>query len=204
MHRLLAGLLLYATANFSAATSLIDMVHAEDLRRICAVNATSNNARVIRRDVKFIAEAAKIAPSAIQLRICENPGYASVATTLDTLILAPEIAELPTNERFFVLAHEIGHLANLDALRWGSLEKDGAPLTEDAVRDASRRMELDADKWAATSLQGLHIDPLKAATAFFFRRGVLDLSGTVSHPSARARLAAMTAAIAITAPLLSP
>lgn len=167
------------------------MVRAEDQRRICAVNEKSENARVIRRDIAFILAAARIPRETVKIHVCENPGYASAATTLDTLILTPGIAGLPRHERLYVLAHEVGHLANRDADRWGSLDTLEINPTEQAVWDASRDMEIGADRWAATIMQTLGVDPVQAAASFFFHRGILDLPGTVSHPSAKVRLAAM-------------
>jgi hypothetical protein len=195
MLRLLTGLLICAVANLTAAASLVEMVRAEDQRRVCLTNEGTADARVIRRDAAFILRAANIAPDTIKVHVCKNEWYASAATTLYTVVLSPDVASLPRNERFFVLAHEIGHLANLDSVRWGRLETPHTALTEQAVWDASLDMEIAADRWAAKLLVELDIDPVMSATGFFARRGVLDLPGTSSHPAAKTRLAEIASAI---------
>lgn len=199
MFKLVTALFFAFVTSFASANPLMDAMKLEDQRRLCAASEESKDTRTLRREVRFLAEAAGLPEGSFTLLIGECEGYASAATTLNTIIISPQLASVPRNERLFVLAHELAHLANSDVKRWTALGDTLAEAlpsgekTTEMMQALSRELELDADKWAAQALRKFNIEPGKAASAFWFRMGILDLPGTGSHPAAKARVAAMEA-----------
>jgi len=181
----------------ASANPLVDLMKVEDQRRLCAASEESKDTRTLRREARYIAEAAGLPEGSYTLLIGECEGYASAATSINTIIVSPELASVPRNERLFVLAHEFAHLANSDIKRWADLGNTLVETAADSVKTTelmqalSRNLELDADKWAAQVLHKLDVNPGRAAAAFWLRMGLLDLPGTTSHPAAKTRVAAI-------------
>jgi len=197
MKQLITALVIAFVANFASANPMVEAMRAEDERRLCEAAPVSQETRLLRREATYVLETMGMQKDAVTVLIADCEGYASAATTLNTIIVSPSLARLPRGERLFVLAHEIGHLANADVKRWLALgEKLGLTADSEASNSAmmsalSREVELNADAFAATVLRKMNINAESAAHSYFQRMKLLDLPGTTSHPAAQSRVSAI-------------
>ena len=123
------------------------------------------------------------------------------------IVLANEtLADLSEGERFFVLAHELGHVMQRHWLQMALVYQkwipaDVTPDVTDAVagrlgRDASalaHRQEFEADAFAMELLKRTGQDPSIAFSAFMHLGMTQD---TATHPGTRKRVASLRAALA--------
>lgn len=197
MKNIITALVFAFVANFASANPMVEALRAQDESRLCEAAPVSKETRLLRREATYVLETMGMSKDAVTVLIAECGGYATAATTLGTIVISPSLAELPRAERLFVLAHEIGHLANDDAKRWLALGdklvlKDEAIAANDAMMATlSREVELGADAFAAAVLRKMGINAENAAHAFFKRMNLLDLPGTASHPAAQSRVTAI-------------
>jgi Zn-dependent protease with chaperone function len=202
MKKIIVAVGIAILSSMASANPVVNGLQAEDASRVCPAAPPSPETRVLRRDVAGILEAAGMVKDAVKVLIGDCGGYASAATTMNTIVISPALAELPRSERLFVLAHEVGHLANNDVQQWTAL---GEQFESAAFSDAdvtnmmsslSRKMEQDADAFSARALHKMEVNAENAATAFFSRMHLLKSAGTASHPAAQSRVVAIAATVA--------
>ena len=195
MFKTIFTLFLVLATQLASAGTLMKSMRAEDQRRLCPAAEESVETRTLRREAAAILQAADLPANSITVLIGECEGFASAAVTLDTIVIHPSLARLPRNERWFLLAHEIGHLVNKDVEKWAALSEsfDATPGITDAqvvqaMNETSKTSELRADEWAGNILRKLGFNPATAAASFFERQGLMKLPGTTSHPAAKDRV----------------
>ncbi|WP_127996563.1 M48 family metalloprotease [Piscinibacter defluvii] len=161
-------------------------------------------AETVRRTFTALVAAAPGLPP-VDLHVIRGPVLAE--TVHGHIVLANEsLADLPEGERFFVLAHELGHVMQHHWLQMALVYQkwipgEVSPELADAVadrlgRDASalaHRQEFEADAFALQLLQRTGQDPALAIRAFMRLGPTPD---TATHPGTRKRVASLRAALA--------
>lgn len=197
MKRIIFGIVISLLAQFVSANPILDGMRVEDQSRLCPAAEQSADTRLVRRDAAYVADTMGVATGSIKVLIADCGDVAVAAMTVNTIVISPSLATLTRGERLFLLAHEIGHLANNDAQRWSTLgdelvESHADTAAVDAKMSAlSRELELGADAFAAQALRKMGLKPEDAAFAYFHRMHLLNLPGTASHPPAQYRVEAI-------------
>jgi Zn-dependent protease with chaperone function len=200
MNKFIAALVFAFTANFAAANPMVAALKAEDESRLCPAAEVSKETRLLKREAAYVLETMGLPKDSITVLVATCGDYAVAATSLNTIIISPSLAELPRGERLFLLAHEVGHLANGDVKRLLALGDELAASAEalanvdKLMATLSRENETAADLFAAKFMQKVGVNAESAASAFFARMGLLQLPGTASHPAAQSRVAAIALA----------
>lgn len=194
--------ILAVLAQVAAANPLIDALRADDELRICSAGDASPEAKVLISDAKELMTAMNVPADTFAVLVADCGRFAVTAMTYNVIVLPPRLAHFAKNERLFVLAHEIGHLANKDLTHWTEVgdELVRAPLADDLaanrIYSVSRALELDADRFAARTLSKLGVDAVSAATDVFTRLHVLDAQDDDSHPAPKLRVEFLAQAMA--------
>lgn len=127
---------------------------------------------------------------------CDSFAFASTANEQNTVVLSKHVAAFPAEVRYFIIAHELGHLRNND---WDTIHKVVFDFSSSGIiassqmstfmalfKKASHQFEFAADKYAAQVLQNMGISPKYALETLFFKVG--DQPDSVTHPSSSVRL----------------
>jgi Zn-dependent protease with chaperone function len=163
--------------------------------------ADSERAATVRRSFDVLLQALHPAPR-VELRVIRGP---VVAETLhgQVIVANERLAEVPEPVRLFILAHELGHVAQQHWLqttrlyrKWvpGPVTRDRTdPVAGQLAREASAlayRQEFAADAFAARALQALgHGDD--DLSAVFREFGMTQ--DTATHPASGKRIAMLRA-----------
>lgn len=192
---------------------IVDVLRRSQDKRLAAMTPVAPDtpaARIIRASFERVLRAQPEGGPAVALRVIRGP--ATAETVHGHIILANEqLAELPERTRLFILAHELGHVAQEHWLQMAMLYQRWVPgeVTRqhtDAVnhrlaRDASslaHQQEFEADTFAAKTLRALgRCQPPDDAACHEDVLTVFQQPGaqrdTLTHPSAGKRLAALKA-----------
>lgn len=187
-------------ASAARSEDIVDVLRRSQQQRLEALAPApvdGARAEVVRRSFAALLSVQPELP-AIELRVIRGPLLAE--TVHGHIVLANEtLADLPEDERLFVLAHELGHVARGHWLQMALLFQkwvpgEVTPEHTDAVagllgRDASglaHQHEFEADAYALEVLQRLG---LGAQTAVSLFRRLGSLPDTATHPSTRKRVA---------------
>lgn len=192
---------------------IVDVLRRSQDMRLAAlkpVEADSPQARIIRASFERVLRAQPGGGPAVALRVITGP---VTAETLHghIIVINERLAELPERSRLFVLAHELGHVAENHWLQMAMLYQKWIPgeVTRrhaDAINgrlqhDASglaHQQEFEADAFAAETLRALgRCQPPEDAACHddvltVFRQPDAQRD-TLTHPSAGRRVAALKA-----------
>lgn len=169
--------------------------------RCTAARADSRDYRTLEADVaRFRQSVPAAAAVPIELRDCFWDG---MVVRGERIVLSTRLARATPAQRFFVIAHEFGHLASQHHGRFAGLvaellQRGGTPQTvAGALRGGvsaplSRRNELEADAFAVQLMLQTGEDPEEAAR--FLDEAARFLAPTSdSHPGPQSRAAAIRA-----------
>ncbi|HJV63461.1 MAG TPA: M48 family metalloprotease [Albitalea sp.] len=138
-------------------------------------------------------------PQDVQFEVkdCEVDGFVHKG---QTIVVSVRLTRLPPSQRFFILAHELGHIqlqhhaavsSFVAAAVSGAADEAAArAAVASGLSAVSHRNELAADAYAVRLMQQAGYDPLDAAR-LFDRIGTTQDNAT--HPSARRRAGAIRA-----------
>lgn len=196
------GLALAAPAR---GEDIIEVLNRSQQQRLDAMKRapSGDRAQIVRTSFEKLRQTLKLEVE-VDLIVIAGP---TTAETLHghTIVANESLAELPEGERIFILAHELGHVANDHWRQMGGLYRrwipgEVTPSQTDPVagllgRDASglaHRQEFEADAFGLQALRKLGFGPDVAISAFM-RQGMQQ--DTATHPGTRKRLASLRAAI---------
>lgn len=195
------GLSLTAAAR---GEDIADVLRRSQQQRLETFVAAPEGVRAdtVRRSYELLRERLGPLPP-IDFHVVRGPVIAE--TLHGHVIVANEtLADLPEGERLFLIAHEMGHVANHHWLQLGLVYRrwvpgEVRPETTDPVagalgREASataHRHELEADVFALHALEQLGV-PTDAAFSSLRLMGLQQ--DTATHPGTRKRLASLRAA----------
>ncbi|MBX3605264.1 MAG: M48 family metalloprotease [Piscinibacter sp.] len=196
-----------ALAPSARAEDIVDVLRRSQQARLEALpgaDPTSPRAALLQRSFATLLQAQPGLPP-VDLRVITGPVIAE--TVHGHIVLANErLADLPEGERLFVLAHELGHVAQQHWLQMAMVYQkwvpgEVTPEQTDAVagrlgRDASQlahRQEFEADAFALRLLRRVGHDPAVAVDAFMHLGMTQD---TATHPGTRKRVALVRATLA--------
>ena len=188
------------------AEDIVDVLRRSQQLRLESqpvADLSSPRAETVRRSFAALVAAQPGLPP-VDIRVITGPVVAE--TVHGHIVLANEsLADLPEGERLFVLAHELGHIAQQHFLQLAMVYQKWVPgeVTEqhtEAVagrlgRDASllaHRQEFEADAFALRLLRRSGHDPAVALSAFMHLGMTQD---TATHPGTRKRVASLRASL---------
>lgn len=168
-----------------------------------AVAARDRQRQQIEADLVRVKRTVPV-PADVQFRVmdCEADGFVHQGKTV---VLSTRLTRMNAAQRFFIIAHELGHvrLAHHGAIR--SFVSDIVSTNPDealarrqiasSLAKLSYQHEFDADAFAVRAMQQAGVDPDQAARIF---DSIPDDSDNGTHPSAQRR------AMAIRALMLKP
>lgn len=186
------------------AEDIVDVLRRSQQQRLAALQPATDamRERVVRRSFDELRAALGF-ELPVDLHVVSGP---TIAETLHGhIIVANEsLADMPEGARYFVLAHELGHVASGHWKQVGLLYRrwvpgEVTPQATNAVagrlgREASglaHRQEFEADAFALQALRRIGRTPQDAFEAFL-RLGVTQ--ETATHPGTRKRVALLRAA----------
>lgn len=163
-----------------------------------AVPSSHAQRRLMEADVarfrQLVPAAAKVS---FQVLDCESDGFVYQG---QTIVLSTRLARMNSQQRFFIIAHELGHLTlgHHGAMRSfvGRIvdqQRDEAKARAQLVSSLSaisHRHELDADAFSVRTMRAAGQDPEQAALIF---DSIGDDRDNNTHPSARRRASAIRA-----------
>lgn len=193
-------------AGVARAEDIVDVLRRSQQQRLEALSAAdADGARTatVRRSFAALVAAEPALPP-VDLRVIT--GAVIAETVHGHIVLANEsLAELPEDERLFVLAHELGHVMQQHWLQMALVYQkwvpgEVTPEVTDAVagrlgREASvlaHRQEFEADAFALRLLRRTGHDPAAAFSAFLHLGMTQD---TATHPGTRKRVASLRASL---------
>jgi Zn-dependent protease with chaperone function len=196
-----------ALAGAARAEDIVDVLRRSQQLRLesqPAADPASPRAERVRRSFATLVAAQSGLPP-VDLHVITGPVIAE--TVHGHIVLANEsLADLPEGERLFVLAHELGHVAQRHWLQMALVYQqwvpgEVTPERTDAVagrlgREASlvaHRQEFEADGFALQLLRRAGHDPAVAISAFMHLGMTQD---TATHPGTRKRVALLRASLA--------
>ena len=154
--------------------------------------------RLIESDIRTFRRDAPV-PAGITFRVMDC-GVDGFVYRGQTIVVSTRLSRLPPSQRFFILAHELGHLAlqhhaaisSFVAEAVGSTpdEPSARALIASGLATVSHRAELEADAWAARLMRTTGRDPDDAAKLF---DSLGEGADNATHPSAGARARAIRA-----------
>jgi Zn-dependent protease with chaperone function len=169
-----------------------------------AVPSSHTQRQVMEADVaRFRQRVPGAAKVGFQVLDCEADGFVYQG---QTIVLSTRLARLNPQQRFFIIAHELGHLSlgHHGAMRsfvasivdqQGDEAKARAQLVS-SLSAISHRHELNADAFAVRTMLAAGQDPEQAARIF---DSIADDRDNNTHPSARRRAAAIRSLGALSA-----
>lgn len=199
--------LVLALVDSARAEDIVDVLRRSQQLRLeaqPAADPAGPRTQTVRRSFAALVAAQPGLPP-VDIRVISGPVIAE--TLHGHIVLANEsLADLPEGERLFVLAHELGHVAQQHWLQMALVYQkwvpgEVTPEHTDAVagrlgRDASvlaHRQEFEADAFALQLLRRAGHDPAVAFSAFMHLGMTQD---TATHPGTRKRLASLRASLA--------
>lgn len=199
--------LVLAMVGPARAEDIVDVLRRSQQLRLeaqPAADPASPRAERVRRSFAALIAARPGLPP-VDLHVISGPVIAE--TVHGHIVLANEsLGDLPEGERLFVLAHELGHVAQGHWLQMALVYQkwvpgEVTPEHTDAVagrlgRDASllaHRQEFEADAYALQLLRRAGHDPAVAISAFMHLGMTQD---TATHPGTRKRVALLRASLA--------
>lgn len=200
----LSSMLLLFAATAARGGDIDDVLQRSQQQRLeqfADADADDPHVERIRASFERICDAMQVSMP-VELRVVRGDVVAE--SLLGRYVVANRsLGELPEGERLFVIAHEIGHLANEHWASFGKLWRTHLP--GEVYREATDRIaplfgpqasalmhehELDADAFALAALTRLGYG-FDAALAVFLRHGVQH--DTATHPGTRKRVAHLRA-----------
>lgn len=163
-----------------------------------AVPGSHAQRRLMEADVaRFRQKVPAATDVAFQVLDCEADGFVYQG---ETIVLSTRLARLNPQQRFFIIAHELGHLTlghhgamRSFVARIVDQQRDEARARAQLVSSLSaisHRHELDADAFAVRTMRAAGQDAEQAALIF---DSIGDDRDNNTHPSARRRAAAIRA-----------
>ena len=199
---MLAAALFAAAAHTSAHTQpLADKIlgQFEASPVGCAVVSADHPQRqVIEADIARFVQVAQV-PDDVQFEVrdCVQDGFVYRG---NTIVISSRLAARPAAQRFFIIAHEFGHLrlrhhgavhSFVARLVTGAADEGRArALVASHISTLSHRHELEADAFAAQLMRDGGHDPAQAARLF---EDIGSERDTATHPSAMRRARAIRA-----------
>ena len=163
-----------------------------------AVRRQDPQRRLIESDIATFRKDAPV-PRDIGFRVmdCGVDGFVHRGRTI---VLSTRLSRLPPPQRYFILAHELGHLALQHHAAISSFVAQAVDSTPDeqsaraaiasGLSTVSHRAELEADAYAARLMRDTGRDPEDAARLF---DSLGEGADNATHPSAGARARAIRA-----------
>lgn len=182
-------------SQLASASPLLDAMRAQDKTRTCSPVVASPESQLLHTEAAEIMAAMNHPGASVSVLVADCGNFAVAAMTVNTIVIPTRVARFSRQERLFVLAHELGHVAQKDVQRWERLGEFFVDSNADDdtvaayINTLSQELELHADAYAAQVLNKLGIDAQVAAVAVFQRLEVLNAPGTPTHPAAKQRVA---------------
>lgn len=176
---------------------------AENSFSRCPQVADANNEDLtqLMSDWLAVTTAAQVNDVYFQVSNCARHGFAVTVDTKKFVVIDLHIAAMPRDVRYFIMAHELGHLVGND---WDSLRKVATDISPSGIvadsdfnrfmvmlKIASHNFEFAADKYAAQVLSKLGVNAISALDNLFFKLGHQEDS--ITHPASEIRLAKLRA-----------
>jgi Zn-dependent protease with chaperone function len=193
-----AALLLAAAAHAHPLVDrIVEQLEASPSR--CAPMAPDQPQRqAIESDVVRFLKVAPV-PAGVDIKVmdCSVDGFVYKGRTI---VVSARLTRLTPSQRFFIMAHELGHLKLqhhaavssfvAEAVEGSANEADARAAVASGLGEISRRNELDADAYAVRLMQATGHDPEDAARLF---DSIGEGPDTATHPSAAHRARAIRA-----------
>ena len=161
-----------------------------------AVSADHPQRQVIEADIARFVEVAQVPDEVrFEVRNCVQDGFVFRG---NTIVISSRLAARPAAQRFFIIAHEFGHLqlkhhgavhSFVARLVTGAADEGSArALVASHLTSLSHRHEFEADAFAAQVMREAGHDPAQAARLF---EDIGSNRDTTTHPSAMRRARAI-------------
>ena len=163
-----------------------------------AVPARHPQRQVIEADVARFQRAVAV-PEGVRFQVmdCEADGFVHLG---QTIVLSTRLARMNPQQRFFIIAHEMGHvrLGHHGAMRSFVArivsdhpdESQARAQVASGLTPLSHQHELDADTFAVKAMESVGLEPEQAAWIF---DSIGSDKDNATHPSARRRAQAIRA-----------
>lgn len=156
--------------------------------------------QLIEADIsRFLTVANVPADVRFQVLDCPDDGFVHQGRNI---VISTRLARLPVSQRFFILAHELGHVQLqhhaatsrfvTDAVKGARDERTARARVYSGLAAISHQAELDADAYAVKLMREAGIDADHAAQLF---EGLGEGKDTKTHPSAGRRARAIRSAL---------
>jgi len=173
------------------ATTLVDKIvdQLEASPSVCtAVAADQPQRQRVEADVARFLMVAPVPPHVrFQVMDCADDGFVYQGTTI---VLSTRLARLSAAQRFFIIAHEVGHVALqhhaatskfvAKAVRNARDERAARARVASGLPAMSQQNELDADAYAIRLMREAGEDPNEAARLF---ESIGEGKDNATHPS---------------------
>lgn len=200
---LLAAVASLAASTVVHATPLVDKIvnQLEASPSSCTAVAEGNAERqLIEADIsRFLTVADVPADVRFQVLDCPDDGFVHQGRNI---VISTRLARLPVSQRFFILAHELGHVRLqhhaatsrfvANAVKGARDERTARARVYSGLAAISHQAELDADAYAVKLMREAGIDADHAAQLF---EGLGEGKDTKTHPSAGRRARAIRSAL---------
>ncbi len=181
------------------ATPLVDRIvnQLEANPSSCTAVAEGNPERqLIEADISRFLTVADVPPDVrFQVLDCPDDGFVHQGRTI---VISTRLSRLPVSQRFFILAHELGHVKLqhhaatsrfvANAVKGARDERTARARVYSGLAAISHQAELDADAYAVNLMRHAGIDPENAARLF---DSIGEGKDTKTHPSAGRRARAI-------------
>ncbi|HEV7913124.1 MAG TPA: M48 family metalloprotease [Albitalea sp.] len=163
-----------------------------------AVPSGDLDRQLIEADIALFVKVAPV-PTEVRFQVldCPDDGFVHQGRSI---IVSTRLARLPPPQRFFILAHELGHLhlqhhaaTNsfvAQAVRGAPDERSARARVASGLTRLSHQAEFDADAFAVRVMRDAGIDPEHAARLF---DSIGEGKDNATHPSAGRRARAIRA-----------
>lgn len=200
---LLAAVASLAASTVVHATPLVDKIvnQLEASPSSCTAVAEGNAERqLIEADIsRFLTVADVPADVRFQVLDCPDDGFVHQGRNI---VISTRLARLPVSQRFFILAHELGHVRLqhhaatsrfvTNAVKGARDERTARARVYSGLAAISHQAELDADAYAVKLMREAGIDADHAAQLF---ESLGEGKDTKTHPSAGRRARAIRSAL---------
>lgn len=192
---LLAAMASLVVGTAAHATALVDKIvnQLEASPSSCTAVAEGNAERqLIEADIsRFLTVAEVPADVRFQVLDCPDDGFVHQGRTI---VISTRLSRLPVAQRFFILAHELGHVLLqhhaatsrfvTEAIKGARDERTARARVYSGLAGISHQAELDADAYAVRLMRKAGVDPDQAASLF---DSIGEGKDTKTHPSAGRR-----------------
>ena len=196
---LLAAMASLVVGSAAHATALVDKIvnQLEASPSSCTAVAEGNAERqLIEADIsRFLTVAEVPADVRFQVLDCPDDGFVHQGRTI---VISTRLSRLPVSQRFFILAHELGHVQLqhhaatsrfvTEAIKGARDERTARARVYSGLAAISHQAELDADAYAVRLMRKAGVDPDQAASLF---DSIGEGKDTKTHPSAGRRARAI-------------